>query len=462
MFPTQLKPLDAAYYFESELQPHLDRVGCWVFESDPERVPSPAEVTAYLRRRTPFLATLDRRIVRVPAYLDYPFWVTDHAPIEQRLVHRDHGLDWSEFLTAIGELAATAMDARSHAWRVHVFYGVRRVPGVEAAATIVVLQGSHALLAGPSIAAVASVLFGDPHEPVTVPGLGPAAERVNRFAAAARGLARTPAGLVRYAVALRAAVRAVKERQAEGSAELAPSRERALTPLNGRCGDRRTARVVRLDVDALKRKNLTLTSVLLTGISLALQRYLDEDGGGCPPDLAALVTIAMTAAPTDLGVNRLAGAVVDLHPEIESLPARAATVQASLERERRINSNDAAVERIRLVNQLPSVLYPWLSRQGRRRGRAAQAHGIARLHTVVSSINFGGAAPWSLAGAPLAFAAAFPPLTFEAGLTHCFIGAGHQSTLSILTSPDVMPRADRYVLLLEDAFAEITGSLVPR
>ncbi|MFD0454400.1 hypothetical protein ACFQZK_29985 [Rhodococcus aetherivorans] len=151
-----------------------------------------------------------------------------------------------------------------------------------------------------------------------------------------------------------------------------------------------------MDVDTLKRKNLTLTGVLLTGISHALQRYLDEEAGGCPPDLAALVTIAMTAAPTDLGVNRLAGAVVDLHPEIESLPVRAATVQASLERERRINSNEVAVERIRLVNQLPSVLYPWLSRQGRRRGRAAKARGIARLHTVVSSINFGGAAPWSL------------------------------------------------------------------
>ncbi|MDV2478274.1 DUF1298 domain-containing protein [Rhodococcus zopfii] len=175
-----------------------------------------------------------------------------------------------------------------------------------------------------------------------------------------------------------------------------------------------------------------------------------------------MVTIALTAAPESLGVNRLGGAVVDLHPWVGNLAERAAAVQASLKRETERGSSERAVENIRLANAIPSVLYPLVSTQGRRRAATARSRGAMRLHTVVTSINFGGPMQLKLLGAPLAFSAAYPPLTAEAGLTHCLIGAGPQSSLSILASPATVPDIDLYVRCLESALAEIVAELVPR
>ncbi|MDV2478273.1 hypothetical protein F8M49_27880 [Rhodococcus zopfii] len=215
----------------------------------------------------------------MPWHLDYPYWV-EGGPLTEQLAHDDRiGLDWIDFLDVVGDLAAMQMDPCTHAWRIHVFYEVRNVPGTSGSATIVILQGSHALVAGPSIAVVAWALFGDPQEPLTVPGIEPAGERVNRFLAAARGVVRTPPAIARYMLMVRRALRDAARDPQTPAVQVA---DRTATVLNREAGARRTARVLRLDVDALKRKDLTLTAVLLTAVSRALQDYLDACDGGAP------------------------------------------------------------------------------------------------------------------------------------------------------------------------------------
>ncbi|MFZ2526570.1 MAG: wax ester/triacylglycerol synthase domain-containing protein [Rhodococcus sp. (in: high G+C Gram-positive bacteria)] len=456
MAHAQLKPLDAAYLFESRRGPHLDRVGFWVFDTGSGTPPTRTQVAAHLRDRSKFIETLNRRIVDVPFNLDYPYWVVG-GPLAEQVSHDDRvGLEWNDFLATIGDLAAMQMDPATHAWRIHVFYQVRNAPGTTGPATIVVLQGSHALVGGPSIAAVAFALFGDPKEPLTVPGIEPAGTQVNRFVAAVRGAARTPSAIVRYLRMVRSAQRdAARDQQT-------PVVRRTATIVNSGAGNRRTARVLRLDVDSLKRKDLTLTAVLLTVVSRALQDFLDECDGGHPGDLAAMVTIALTAAPESLGVNRIGGAVVDLHPSIGNLAERAAAIQESLNQGIERGSGERAVENLKLANAIPSVMYPLVSNQIRKKAGAARSRGEVHLHTVVSSINFGGPMPLELLGSPLAFSAAYPPLTAEAGLTHGLIGAGPQSSLSILAAPATVPDIDRYVRCLEAALAEIAAELPPR
>lgn len=458
MGSSRLKPLDAAYLFESRLGPHLDRVGFWVFDNRTHTLPTRAAIDAHLRDRAPFIATLNRRIVEIPAHLDYPYWVVG-GPLGEQVRHHDPaGLDWDAFSEVVADLAATEMDPRTHAWRIHVFHGVRGVPGTLGPATIIVLQGSHALVAGPSIAAVAFALFGDPHEPLQVPGIEPAGERVDRYRVAWRGLISAPLALVRYLRLMRDELR-----RARTDAPPGPAAEgRTATVLNRTAGRRRVARVLLLDVATLKRKDLSLTTVLLTAVSVALQQYLDECHGGCPGDLATVVTIALKTAPETLGVNRLAGAVVDLHPTIDDLPTRAAAIGTSLKEARTRHSDDRSADSIRIVNALPSVLYPLVSRSARRHARAARSRGTVRAHTLVSSIDVGGPVALELLGAPLVFSAAYPPLTAEVGLTHCLIGAGDRSSLAVLASPDTVPEIDRYTALLESALSTVSEGLAPR
>ncbi|WP_068162119.1 WS/DGAT domain-containing protein [Rhodococcus phenolicus] len=457
MSPTsQVQPIDAAYVLEADRGHHLDPVNFWVFDSGAEVPPTAAEVTEHFRRRAPFYGQMNRRFVGVPANLDHAYWVADELPIEERVVHDERvGLDWASLLDAIDGLAADALDARATAWRIDVFHQVRDVPGATATATVVVFRGNHSLISGPIVHPLWEGFFGNGTEAVHFPGLGPAVPRVNRALAAARGIARAPRAAVRYVRTMRAAVRDAKQAQAAGIPGSAPPPNLTPTGLNRDPGDRRTLLVLRLGRIGPLPRNVTVTALALTALSVALQRYLTETDGQCPPDLTAFVTLAVGAAPETLGVNRIGWTDVALHPGIVSLPERTTAVQASLA-EGRAAATAATLRRLHDATAIPSFLLPIELAANRRR---LQARTSPRMHTVLTSIRVADTTPWAMAGRRLLFGAGSPPLTSEAGLIHGLFGLGDDLTLTVMTSPDVMPDAQRYATLLEGAFAEVASTI---
>lgn len=455
---SHVQPIDAAYVLEADRGHHLDPLNFWVFDAGSGTPPTAAEITEHFRRRAPIYAELNRRFLAVPGHLDHAYWVADDLPVEQRLVHDDRvGLNWPALLDVLEDLAADSLDARETAWRLDVFHGVRDAPGATGPATVVVFRGNHSLISGPIVHPLWEAFYGHGTEPVHFPGLGPVEPRVNPVLAAARGLARAPRATIRYVRTIRAAVRDAKQAQAGGAAGSAPAPELTSTRLNRDPGDRRTLLVLRLGRVGSLPRGVTVTALALTTISLALQRYLTETEGRCPQDLTAFVTLAVGAAPESLGINRIGWTNVLLHPDVDAIPERAAAVQASLV-EGREAATAASLRRLTDATSIPSFVLPRELAASRRRLEARPA---PRMHTVLTSIRVNDATPWALAGRPLLFGAGCPPLTSEATLIHGLFGLGDDLTLTVITSPDVMPDEQRYATLFEEAFAEVLEEVRP-
>ncbi|MFZ2527128.1 MAG: wax ester/triacylglycerol synthase domain-containing protein [Rhodococcus sp. (in: high G+C Gram-positive bacteria)] len=460
---SQVRPVDASYVLDADHGHHLDPLQFWVFDSASETPPTTEEINDHFRDRMPIFAELNRRYVEVPAHLDHAYWAADDLPIDKRIVHDDRvGLDWPAMLDVLGELAGAPLDARTTAWRIDVFHGVREVPGATATATVLTLRGNHSLISGPLVLSLWEAFFGAGTEPVHFPGLGPVTPHVNRALAAARGIARIPRSYVRYLRTIRAAVRDAEntksvESQNVESQNSAPAPDLTSTGINRDPGDRRSVLALRLGSVGPLPKGFTVTALALTTISVALQRYLAETDGQCPPDLTALATVAVGAAPESLGINRIGWTDVALRPDVTSIPERAAAVQGSLTTGRAA-ATAGTLRRLTFAADLPSFMLPAELATNRRLLRARTS---PRTHTALTSIRITGTTEWTLAGRPLLFGAGCPPLTSEVSVIHGLFGLGDDLTLAVITSPDVMPDTQRYATLLTEALAEVTAALRP-
>jgi len=448
---SQVRPIDATYVLEADRGHHLDTLLFWVFDSGTGTPPTAAEITEHFRRRAGFWAPMNRRFVGVPGHLDHAYWVADDRPVEDRVVHdRRTGLDWQALIRVLEQLAATPLDVRATAWRIDVFHDVRNVPGTTTPGTVVVLRGNHSLITGPILNPLSEALFGDRTEPVHFPGLDPVVPRVNRALAAARGITRAPRATVHYLRTMGAALRDART-AAQGSA---PPASLTRTVLNSEPGDRRTLLVLRLGRAGSLPTGFTVTALALTAMSVALERYLTDVAGQCPPDLTAFVTIAFADEVQAVGINSIDWADVALRPDIDSIRERAAAVLASLVERREA----ASVRRLTDTNAIPSFLLPVELAAHRRRVDARLG---PRMHTMLTSIRIGGDGPWALAGRPMLFGTLCPPLTSEATVTHGLIGLGDDLTLTVLTSPEIIRVPQRYAAHLETAFEEVATALRP-
>ena len=146
------------------------------------------------------------------------------------------------------------------------------------------------------------------------------------------------------------------------------------------------------------------------------------------------------------------------------LTKRAEAVQLSLRRERIRGSSSEVFDLFHIATKVPSALGPLIALRRRKFLRAAKARRAAQFHAVLSSVNVGGGASLNLQllGSPLAFCGMFPPLLSYTALTHALIGAGDQLTLSVMTSPAIIPDLDLYLELLTDAVEEVTEEMATR
>ncbi|GES37177.1 hypothetical protein RAJCM14343_2431 [Rhodococcus aetherivorans] len=451
MDEARLTVLDAAYHLESSRGPHLDWTTCWVFDSGDRAVPSPEEVTTHLLGRAPLVSVLRRRLREVPGGLDYPDWVVDDTPFQRHIEHHTddgaHGMSWAQFLEGWAAVTATPL-APGHAWRLHVFHDVRDAPTAAGAATVVVFDAAHSLIAGPSIASLSAALFGVPGTPATVPGLGAAAESWDPRVRAATAIARGPFRMARWAVGLLSADRPTPT----------AITDRPLTRFNRGRGARRTIRTMSVDPAVLRRGGLTVTETALTAIAEAMQRYLHECDGMSPDALAAAVTVALTTAPEELGVNRLGAVTVDLRPDLTDPVDRSRAIRHSLTEGRRACESPATSTALRIDNLLPRPLYPVVAAQRRRGLDALRAAGRTTEHAVLTSVNCGNA-QWSLCGRDLVQCAMTVPLPSHTHLTHGLVGTSAGLTLSVHGTPESLPDPDRYLALLTDAFSRVGTAL---
>ncbi|NMN97599.1 wax ester/triacylglycerol synthase domain-containing protein [Antrihabitans stalactiti] len=404
----------------------------------------PDSLQELLIRRAERITDLQVRLRDVPLGVDYPYWVARKVGADQFVDHVLSDTTWPGLVAALGELLTEQLDVRVSPWRVHIFRGITGAPRCDGStALIAVLQLSHALADGRRSTDIARRLF-DSNE-LASPST-PDQRNVPGIALTVRGIIRLPVLVAGTFVRGFAAYRAAKKLASlTASGEIPPENPgQQLTSLDVPPGDRRVVRMIVVSADELRAPNSTVTVAVLTAIASALPRYLALT----QQRLGAEVTMASRRESEARNNFRNVG--IDLHTDEPDLRVRARKIRDALE-QRSIRTEHPLMSAQAEVNRgLPAPMVRYEVEHWPLFDTPPSVIG----NTVVSSVNRG-ADDLRLAGGQVTFTAGFPALSPSMSLTHGVHGIGDALTISILTSPDVMPDIDRYEALLREALGEV-------
>ncbi|WP_433681958.1 WS/DGAT domain-containing protein [Nocardia sp. CA-119907] len=434
-----------------------------------------AELREFVARRSARIADLRVRLRELPGDLDYPSWVRCDFRAEQFVEHFLSEANWPGVCTALGKLLGTGVDAAVRPWRLHVFRGIDGAPwGGSGPAMAVVLQLSHALADGRRGAAIARALFAesDPVEPVAAasdsvagpPGLGgrgistaamelASADAIHVHSALA--LMRMPLRFVRTVVLGYRAFRAQRELAELTTAGRIPEPGPGFTPsLVNRPGtlygdvDGHRVRMIVCDGERMRGAGHTVTVVVLTAVSIALDRYLTARGE--PVDrLGAQVPMALSGNRI-AARNNYRSLGVDLFIDEPDPLVRADKIAAALAARRIRADHPLLTAQDRVTAVTPA---PLLRRDVDRYPIDTVPDSIAG-NTVVSSVHRG-PADLTFGGARVRFTGGFPAIGSVMQLTHGVHGLGDTVTVSVHADAAAVPDIDTYTELLRAALDEV-------
>ncbi|MFD4291875.1 WS/DGAT domain-containing protein [Rhodococcus sp. NPDC058505] len=428
---------DAQSYWISRRIP-TDQFLLYCFAATPHPL---AVIGEQLRVRACAVADLRIRVREVPGGMDLPHWVPmDPAAAPIRL--HAGPMSWGGCREAVAALLTDRLDATQSPWRLHLFGPVAGAPECGSGdAVVAVLQVAHALGDGRRASAIARDLF------APVPPAPPAAAAPWRPAqAVAAAAVRLPIQVGQMLVRARPAYlghqRLVRDTAAGVIPAAPPSLPKLLT--NAAPDGRRAIATVVVDADTLRGAGSTVTVGAMTAISMALTRYLRGRGADPAACLAAEVTVAKPGRPVSR--NHFRNVAVDLHPRIEDPAERAAAIAESLRRRRLRADHPSGAAEDRVLAAVPAPLL----RHGVEHFDFTAVPDEVTGNTVVSSVDRG-PDDLTLGGGRVRFTAGFPALSQFMGLTHGVHGMGGRVTISVVTSPAVLPDLDGYVDLLRYA-----------
>lgn len=439
-----LTPLDAQMFWASRRQ-LTDQylLYCFAAQGDSGADPGDEEILELLHRQAREVPALAVRVARVPGDLADPRWVA--APVTAGQFRRHRGpADWAGCREAVAELLTDPLDATDHAWRVHLFGPVSEAPGSSGLAWVVVLQVSHALADGRGASELARALFGG-----APAGPAPAVGRLPGPLTAVIGAAAVGPRLI---AGLALGLRAWRMPEAESSpdpsgtgAPAPPPAPRAPGPFNRVPGPDRRIDTRTVSAAALRADGASVTVAVLSALAVALTEF----DGGSDPEIAVELTVAdERAEPGKAGLGRAGPrnnfrvVPVRLHAGVADPRERSRAIAAEIAAARfRGLSARRRAEHL-AESAAPAVLRAFGVRAAPR-DTPARVAGAA----VVSSVNRG-PADLTLAGGRVLFTAGFPALSAAHALTIGVHGIGDAVTVSVTTSPSVVPEAGRFIGLL--------------
>ncbi len=464
MKPRALDPLDSAFVtLEAPGAPlHIAAI----LELDhPDGGPVDAvttfeEIKALVAARLHEIPKLSQRILRVPFDLGWPVWVEDPTfDIDEHVLRRacpSPGGD-AELDALVGRIMATELPPDRPLWELSV------VEGLADGRTALILKIHHALSDGVSGAATFAGLFDvspmvrppSPRDDDAVVVHEPLPSPLALLARTAGELVRRPqallgaatSGVERAAAVLERALRpAATETGAPASLLTAPR-----TSLNGTPSHAR--RFTRLHFDladvkaAAKRREATVTDLVLCSVGGALQRLLAARGEVPERDLVAFmpVNVRRQGAEGELG-NRISALLVTLHANEPDVEARLVTI-----RDESRARKAAVAQSSRLLMNLAAAVGPTIA--------SVAGHTLYDLelfndlppvaNVTVSSVP-GPPIPLWMAGRHVASAAPLGPLMAGIALNITVLGFGEFVEYGILACAKKLPDLTELRDLLED------------
>ncbi|MDZ7914517.1 MAG: hypothetical protein U5O16_22195 [Rhodococcus sp. (in: high G+C Gram-positive bacteria)] len=403
---------------------HPDIYSMQVFDADAsDEARSLSAIREQIERNVRNVPRLSLRVAAHPLRTDLPYWVPDPAPVDAHVVEVDAwGKSWAECMPAIASIVGVSLDPFVSCWCVHVLRGVRGLPGASGVATVTAHLGGPPTLAQ-------SVL----------------------------GVGRTVAGATALAVSALTGQRSkvpVRQGSTAGGGNVADGAVRKEVVPSGPI----SVRVFVVPLNDLRVPGFTVTLVLLTAISFALERYSAETGVSRKPYLYN-VPMAVPDSFVRAGMNKISGALVTLRVDVAVLGSRAQAVRDNLIASRVEATGPARAELFRSMDRTPGPLIrAFAARSAWLRAKRPMLPGT---HAKLASYT-AGEADLELAGARLLFVSSVPGIGFGIKLAHNGIGVGGLVGISVTSTEDLIENPDRYEQILRDALAEVVQELRPR
>ncbi|KQU55213.1 hypothetical protein ASG84_22505 [Rhodococcus sp. Leaf278] len=453
---TVLDVKDAMFHLASTPHRSMDQYTVIVFDSGDSDPPSFDDVAAHIDHRARRVPRLGIRICEAPGQWEFPRWVRDPHPVRDHLVDHDlsngrHTLD-----SFLAELSSVPVDATDRAWKIHVGRGLSEVDGARGAATVVVVQISHALSDGSVGTHIARGLFGRDditgHTTLTDPVASRARPRYDAVKAAVLlpfRWARSQIPMVRAQRKYLAAVR---------DGELVTHAPVEGVTFNAHPDETRVVHLMQFPKSHWTGGSATVTVTALTAVGAALAEYFAAHGEPDRDDLRALVPTALPASVPWPAVNRTLPAAVELHPQLADVTRRAKAVGESLALQRVHVTDHRHLDATRSAEVYPAALVLGFGRHGRRAAPRTGTPDRVNTHTVVTSINrtnlelmLGSARALSCAGM-----AALGP---GCSVSHAVYGYGDLITVCVTACPTTVPDHADYATMLRSAIEETCAAL---
>ncbi len=298
---------------------HYHIGGLAIIETDGDPRATLQRIAEETERRLPLAPKFMWKLQMVPFGLDRPVWVEDQDFDIRRHVHfvtLPSPAGRQEVADLVGRVMATKLDRRRPLWHLYLIDGL----GKDRAA--ILMKYHHCIGDGISGASLATLMFDlEPHPknpPVPTggePKAGPSVPRPYLIAAAIPGIARTPARLGRFGLAVAQRV-VTAATHASNGADLYRLPSAPHTSFNGRTGPHRAfafSSVALSDVRTVtKRFGIKVNDVVLALCTGAVRNYLLANGEHVDSPLVAGVPVSRRATNETAMDNRIGAMLVKI------------------------------------------------------------------------------------------------------------------------------------------------------
>jgi diacylglycerol O-acyltransferase / wax synthase len=409
-------------------------------------------VRDWVAPRIDLLPALRRRLYCLPGDVANPYWIDDEGFSLDQHVTLTHLFEpgWGPLQRRLADLLTRRMNLAESTWELHVFTNVTDVEGFPDRACVIALKVHHAMMDGVGLAHTSRTLFGA--------DTGQASRGNTTEVAIAGGFAelvRLPKAITQFVAEL---IRLRRHTFPAGPHAAA----RPATRFNRPVSPDPAIQVVPFDLHRIRRMkavipDATVNDVMLTVVSIALTRYLAENGEPSA-SLAATIPMDLRSAAGGAAANQVSTVAVDLHADIADPLARLSAVNASADAAKAWARELAASDHPRPMEIAPPAALKLLRVLS---GLGTHSSGTVGSNTVISNVPLG-EADLEFLGAGVLAAFSPMPVGDGVGLIHHVCSLGTVVMLSVSAECSMMVDSERYADLLAATFTALESAAQER
>lgn len=405
------------------------------------------------------------RLVRAPGNLDRPYWVQDaNFDVEFHIRHiaLPQPGDWRQLCILVSRIHARPLDMSRPLWEAYIIEGLDNIPNVPKGAFAIYTKMHHSLVDGAGGASFMSVIHDlepDPKpddEPRQTILVDTAPNPLFLAASSAVNQARNTVQLARGAVGVARGLGRMALGIARKQIPLPPIRA-PKTRFNRPVGPYRVFEAAEYPLDEIKMIKDTaaakVNDVVLTIVSGAMRRYLDNLGELPEESLAAVIPLNMRTRRGETDDNNQIGSVfMELHTDIEDPMERLKAIQKSGVEAKQFGEASPLVDVMKLAGAFsPALTRPVVNLYI---NNHLSSHMPATVSTVVSNVA-GPPFPLYSAGARMVRYYGIGLLTPGVGLFHLAFSSDGIVTLSAVADRDAIPDPAVYRECMYAAYEEL-------